>query len=614
MLKKNPNKPKGDHWVWFTSLGLTTGLVMVIGIMSFIIWQGVAAFWPGEIVQVKLKEESTARVNGSDYIAGELIKVRDRFEEIDGKRLPVTERQYFIANRDLYNISFRYVDERDIVSTEVPENIMALEKLNDSRALVFPEKLVLEDGSELTKDDPSFLDKYADLVENAEDVRDEILDIEKSKIAPVIKENRQFFIDQYPYLEAMRNNNSTLKAIRTYRDKVNSLESIHSGYLAFTEEEKKKVENDSIKNLVAEIAAAEKELLEKDPANFNKYLDLQMKISAGRIKEAEFSKEATSKRERLLKNVLHYSTASGLNGKVEIGNVIHYFFPNQLSFGGKLGMFVSNVWNFLTEDPRHANTEGGVFPAIIGTLMMTILMCIFVTPFGVIAAIFLHEYAKQGPVVRIVRIAINNLAGVPSIVYGAFGLAFFVYYVGGGIDNFFYKNRLDSGVGPMFGTGGMLWASLTLALLTVPVVIVATEEALAAVPRGTREGALGCGASKWQTIKTVVLPASAPGIITGMILAMARGAGEVAPLMLVGVADIASELPVDSSFPFGVEKKFLHLGYNIYHVGFKTVDSEASRPLVFATTLLLITIVALLNLTGIIIRQKLRKKYASGAF
>ena len=208
----------------------------------------------------------------------------------------------------------------------------------------------------------------------------------------------------------------------------------------------------------------------------------------------------------------------------------------------------------------------------------------------------------------------SNLAGVPSIVYGAFGLAFFVYYVGGSIDEMFYSNRLGAQKGPLFGTGGMLWASLTLALLTVPVVIVATEEALAAVPRGIREGALGCGASKWQMIKTTVLPASAPGIITGMILAMARGAGEVAPLMLVGVADIASELPISSSFPFGVENKFLHLGYNIYHVGFKTVDSEASRPLVFATTLLLITIIALLNLSGIIIRQRLRKKYSTGAF
>jgi len=216
--------------------------------------------------------------------------------------------------------------------------------------------------------------------------------------------------------------------------------------------------------------------------------------------------------------------------------------------------------------------------------------------------------------VRMVRIAINNLAGVPSIVYGAFGLAFFVYYVGGSIDQLFYGDWVKSGNGAMFGTGGMLWASLTLALLTVPVVIVATEEALAAVPRGIREGALGCGASKWQMIKTVVLPACAPGIITGMILAMARGAGEVAPLMLVGVADIASELPIDGAFPFGLEKKFLHLGYNVYHVGFKTVDSEASQPLVFATTLLLISIVALLNLGGIIIRHKLKKRYATGAF
>lgn len=614
MIKKSSNKPKGDAWVWFTSLGLTTGLVMVTAIILFIFWQGIAAFWPGNVVQIKLKKDSTARVNNSDFIAGELIKTKERIDEDNGVRTPVTEQQYFIANRDLYNISFRYVDVNDIEETTFPKDIMVLERLNDSRALVYAEKLILEDGSEISKDDPNFYSTYARLVHESEEERAVILKIEKGQIAPVTKKNMQLEIDQYPYLEKLRNNNQTLIAIEKYRKNVSSINSSHSGFMAYSSTQQQELNTTAIQEKLKAIAEAEKVLLEKEPQVFKAYKDLELEIADGKLKESEYANESTSKRNKLLKNILHYSTASGLNGSVAIGNVIHYYFPNQLSTGGKLSMFFGNIWRFLSEDPRHANTEGGVFPAIIGTLMMTILMCIFVTPFGVVAAIFLHEYAKQGPVVRVVRIAINNLAGVPSIVYGAFGLAFFVYYVGGSIDELFFSNRLGAQKGPLFGTGGMLWASLTLALLTVPVVIVATEEALAAVPRGIREGALGCGASKWQMIKTTVLPASAPGIITGMILAMARGAGEVAPLMLVGVADIASELPISTSFPFGVENKFLHLGYNIYHVGFKTVDSEASRPLVFATTLLLITIIALLNLTGIIIRQRLRKKYSSGAF
>ena len=614
MNKKTLNKPKGDAWVWFTSLGLTTGLVMVTAIMIFIFWQGIAAFWPSDVALLKLKADSTARVNGNDYIAGELIKTKERFDEKDGVHTPVTEQQYFIANRDLYNISFRYVDVNDIESTSYPKDIMVLERLNDSRALVYAEKLILADGTELLKDNPKFYDTYAKLVHESEEERAVILAIEKNKIAPVTKKNTQLEIDQYPYLEKLRNNNETLKAIQEFKKQVSYINSTHSGFMAYSEAKKEELKNGAYKASFAAIEKAEKTLFDLEPKLFTAYKDIELKIADGKLKESEYAKQSTSKRAELLKNTLHYSTASGLSGSVAIGNVIHYFFPNQLSTGGKISMFFGNVWRFLSQDPRHANTEGGVFPAIVGTLMMTILMCIFVTPFGVVAAIFLHEYAKQGTVVRIVRIAINNLAGVPSIVYGAFGLAFFVYYVGGSIDEMFYSNRLGAQKGPLFGTGGMLWASLTLALLTVPVVIVATEEALAAVPRGIREGALGCGASKWQMIKTTVLPASAPGIITGMILAMARGAGEVAPLMLVGVADIASELPISSSFPFGVENKFLHLGYNIYHVGFKTVDSEASRPLVFATTLLLITIIALLNLSGIIIRQRLRKKYSTGAF
>jgi phosphate transport system permease protein len=211
---------------------------------------------------------------------------------------------------------------------------------------------------------------------------------------------------------------------------------------------------------------------------------------------------------------------------------VHYYFPNQLTLLERVRLLARNTWVFLTDEPREANTEGGVFPAIFGTFVMTVLMSLAVTPFGVVAAVYLREYAKQGFVVRAVRIAVNNLAGVPSIVFGVFGLGFFVYMVGSTIDELFFAEALPT---PTFGTGGVLWASLTLALMTVPVVIVATEEALAAVPRGMREGSLACGASKWQTIQRIVLPAAAPGILTGLILAMARGAGEVAPLMLVGV-------------------------------------------------------------------------------
>jgi phosphate transport system permease protein len=239
-------------------------------------------------------------------------------------------------------------------------------------------------------------------------------------------------------------------------------------------------------------------------------------------------------------------------------------------------------------------------------------MSIAVVPFGVVAAIYLREYAKQGVAVRSVRIAVNNLAGVPSIVFGVFGLGFFVYFVGGSMDQTFFGEYLPT---PTFGTGGILWASLTLALMTVPVVIVATEEALAAVPRGMREGSLSCGASKWQTIQRIVLPASIPGILTGLILAMARGAGEVAPLMLVGVVKLAPSLPIDGEFPFfHLERKFMHLGFHIYDLGFQSPDSEAAKPMVFATTLLLILLVVVLNLAAILIREKLRKKYATGAF
>ncbi len=322
--------------------------------------------------------------------------------------------------------------------------------------------------------------------------------------------------------------------------------------------------------------------------------------------------EAAAIRAELEDSRLIVRNVEGREAAFPASSLIGVFPSNRANLAQRVGEMLHRVWNFLSEEPREANTEGGVFPAIFGTVVMTLAMSFFVTPFGVIAAIYLREYAKQGLMVRIVRISVNNLAGVPSIVFGVFGLAFFVYFVGGNIDQWFFADKLPT---PTYGTPGILWASLTLAILTLPVVIVATEEALSAVPRGVREAALACGASKWQTIQRVVLPASLPGILTGVILAMARGAGEVAPLMLVGVVKLAPTLPIDDIAPFiHPERKFMHLGFHIYDLGFQSPDAEAAIPVVYATALLLIVVVVTLNLTAIMIRNRLKKRFAVSSF
>jgi phosphate transport system permease protein len=296
-----------------------------------------------------------------------------------------------------------------------------------------------------------------------------------------------------------------------------------------------------------------------------------------------------------------------------IAQVVRAYPANQLSLAGKAGVYLGRWWEYLTDEPREANAEGGVFPAIVGTVMLTFLMIIFVVPIGVIAAIYLREYAQQGVLVSIVRISVNNLAGVPSIVFGVFGLGFFCYILGANLDQLLFSDRLPD---PTVGKSAMIWAALTLALLTLPLVIVATEEALAAVPRSVREGSYACGASKWQTIWRIVLPRAMPGVMTGMILAIARGAGEVAPLMLVGAVKLAPELPIsaDPKEFFGAARSFMHLGFHIYDLGFQSRNSEAAKSMVYTTTLLLIGIVVLLNIAAIMVRTRLRKAYAGGAF
>jgi phosphate transport system permease protein len=459
------------------------------------------------------------------------------------------EWQLFLGNRDAYGLSFNYVNAADVERVEYPRDLFVIGRMEYGDAIGYLSFLKAKGGDKIPATDASFATRLADAVREASDRRKTIQRIEKREIGGISAEMQ------------------TLKLRRANLERNGQ-----TGSLATLDER---------------LATLQKS-----------YESL-----AGKTSELRAQQEALT---------LGYRLMTGEERTMPAGQIVDYYQPNALGPGAKISHFLQNLWTFLSDEPREANTEGGIFPAIFGTFVMTLLMSIAVMPFGIVAAIYLREYAKQGFFVRAVRIAVNNLAGVPSIVFGVFGLGFFVYFVGGNIDRLFFADLLPT---PTFGTGGILWASLTLALMTVPVIIVATEEALASVPRGAREASLACGASKWQTIQNIVLPASSSGILTGLILAMARGAGEVAPLMLVGVVKLAPSLPLDMTFPFfHLDRKFMHLGFHIYDLGFQSPDSEAAKPMVFATTLLLILLVVVLNLSAILLRERLRRKYATGAF
>ena len=333
--------------------------------------------------------------------------------------------------------------------------------------------------------------------------------------------------------------------------------------------------------------------LDRDPE-----ADSQLARANARIRELQA---------RMGGDTLWLESVDGRRLEQPLDQVLRAWRPNAMSPPAKVVAWGQGVWRFLAEGPRAANTAGGVWPAIFGTVLMVLLMSVVVTPFGVLAGIYLNEVAHQGRFTRLVRIAVRNLAGVPSIVYGVFGLGVFVYGIGGTLDEWFFADQLPS---PTFGTGGLLWASLTLALLTLSVVIVATEEGLARVPDHQREGALALGATRVEMLTRVILPMTAPAMLTGVILAVARAAGEVAPLMLVGVAKLAPQVPVDGDFPFlHLERKFMHLGYHIYDVAFHGDDVQAALPLVYATALLLVLVILVLNLTAIFLRHHLRARH-----
>ena len=554
-------RPKGEALVWFTGMGLSVGILLIIGLLGIILKNGLSMFWPDTIYEVQLVEGSTAGPrNGQNFAGAIALERHKRLQEATNAGL-TSEFQFFAGNKDAYGQMYHYVDADQIVTDATGEplftpasGILQLERIEFGDALGFPLEIQLADGTTITEPEALKAALFKTIEESNERL-ETYTKIEKKQIGRI---------------------NSKMESIR--------------------------LEQRALREELGEAAA------ETSP----QIQELNEQQAALQAQYTELAAEARELRERRHQDSLLLRLATGEERRISFENITQAHFPNEMSLPGKVGFFLKQIWRFMSEAPREANTEGGIFPAIFGTFVMTLLMSLAVMPFGVVAAIYLREYATQGVIVRAVRISVNNLAGVPSIVYGVFGLGFFVYVLGGSIDELFFSHKLPTAT---FGTGGVLWASLTLALMTVPVVIVATEEALSAVPRGMREAALACGASKWQAIQRIVLPASAPGILTGLILAMARGAGEVAPLMLVGVVKLAPSLPLDGEFPFvHLDRKFMHLGFHIYDIAFQSPDSDAAKPMVFATTLLLIVLVIVLNLSAITIRNHLRKKYKGDTF
>ena len=254
-------------------------------------------------------------------------------------------------------------------------------------------------------------------------------------------------------------------------------------------------------------------------------------------------------------------------------------------------------WTFLSEFPKDGMTKGGIFPAIVGTAVMTIIMAVAAVPFGVITAIYLAEYASEKSIVaKTIRFAVKTLAVVPSIIFGLFGLGFFIGFIGKNMDS------LLNGGGLRWGQPNILWASLTMALLTLPVVIVSVEEAIRTIPKEMREASLALGATKWQTIRRVVLPGSVSGILTGTILAVSRGAGEVAPILFTGAAYFLSDLP------HSLSDQFMSLGYHIYIMSTQSTNVDATMPIQFATTLVLLLLTFSLNAVAVTLRYRIRKR------
>jgi ABC-type phosphate transport system permease subunit/ABC-type phosphate transport system auxiliary subunit len=630
----------GEPSIWLTGGALAVALFMIVGLLAIILVQGASTFWPVPLVQIKTRDGAMVmgEVTRAEFAKPEPGQVdalpagerQSALAEIEKNGGTVRSRLLRTGNFDLTGVHHTWVSDLQIVDESSPKWALVVERLTWGNFYGTPTAFFI-DGKQ------------------AADSADASWALYQKHHADVLgRLHRKFHLQRHDLGAVNRAENDARLALRAVE--------IRQGKQspAFDDAAKRYAE-------VKHRSAVERERIETEIRTLDKENDrfhMQLVAADGQVK------------------------------KLSLADIDRAYPANQLDASDKLTVYLSRWGEFLAERPRESNTEGGVFPAIWGTVAMTLLMSLLVVPFGVLAALYLREYAKSGPVISAVRIAINNLAGVPSIVFGVFGYGFFELLVGGFIDggphqiqmvplpswqwwitlavavlvgllafvlylgssrqaprntrwswtlgqgsfalwigclaiavvlivrspffDGFFRPNLPN---PTFGRGGILWAALTLALLTLPVVIVATEESLAAVPNSLREGSFACGASKWQTIRNIVLPRAMPGIMTGMILAMARGAGEVAPLMLVGAVKLAPDLPVDGVFPYvHLDRSFMHLGYHIFDVGFQSPNSEAGRPMVFTTTLLLIAIVALLNLTAVWLRRRLRKRFLTSHF
>lgn len=538
----------GSPWIWLTAGAVAASVLAVAGVLSLTALRGLGHFWPKPVVETTFKERDGSSI-------GLIGEIRER-EEVAVRRLReagfvipgndvFAERVLVkMGNRDVTGVDFRWFPVPLVGELTYPEDLLTIERHEWGN--FYGHLVSVKENGSVVASGPAAWTEVEKRVDRANRLFQQILTLEKRDIGKL-----NFGLEQL-------------------RLQARGLEI--KGQL--TEERKAEFEQ-------------QRQLLN---AEFGK---LQQQIAALRTD--------------ISRDVIVARVQDGKEVEIKVSQVADIYRPNEMGLFAKMGHYAAKLGEFVSDDPREANTEGGIFPAIFGTVMMVLLMAAMATPLGIMAAIYMREYAKQGPLINIIRISVNNLAGVPSIVYGVFGLGFFVYFLGGNIDQLFFPEALPA---PTFGSPGILWASLTLAILTLPVVIVSTEEGLARVPRSVREGSLALGATKAETLWRTVLPMASPAMMTGLILAVARAAGEVAPLMLVGVVKLAPTLPLDTYFPYlHLERKFMHLGFHIYDVGFQSPNVEAARPLVYATALLLVIVILVLNISAIRLRNQLREKF-----
>lgn len=537
---------QGEPFVWATGAALAMTLTLTFALLAVVLWNGLGVFWPAAVAEVQMAD-------GTKLLGEELQSEVNPDTGVESVKFKVGNMEDGPA--------FRWIEKKSIREITYPKNAFVLERTTNMNfyglfhKLFTPELKIPEQSN-----DSQRLSAAIAAVRQRYDQDISPLDSKQSAIAKEVRDHLKYQIMELEYER---------------------------------------------KQLVAGGLTADSVEVKTVGERLKKLEDEKAKL----VRESDQINAEKAKSENLLnQNAVVLMDAAGRAKSIPLANIVRFTCPNEMGFAAKAGHYIAKVWDLLSTDPRESNQDGGLFPAIFGTVLMVFLMAITCFPLGVIAGIYLGEYAKDGWLVRLVRIAVNNLAGIPSIVYGIFGLGFFIYLIGGNLDQWLFPARVAAGE-PVFGQGCILWASLTLGLLTIPVVIVSTEEALRAIPRGMREGSYALGATKLQTLLRVLIPMASPGMMTGFILAMARAAGEVAPLMLTGAVKNAP-VPLDSSFPFlHPDRQFMHLGFHILDISCKSPNVEATKPMVYVTTLLLLFIVLTMSSLAIYLRNRMRKRY-----